>query len=336
MGFNKDCLSQSHRTGNYIYWILHYFTQDDRNSVSLCNIFICLMCCSLRTPRTVGDLFGFFFSIGENMNNGGSSSPKVAEAIKKSAENIPWNSDGSCSMTDALKTLAGSKSDHNGTSHPADATLYTLHYSKCTTPQTCGSYLDPLASNIYPIISASFAMSNLSRIVYLAEVLYDGLKQLQKDFQKLKCKHHNKQSCSDGCHESNSCQCSVVECSEVLGLLYSYGLHYYYPGELHSDDDKKRTCKQFATQLQAVINNLFEPLLSAINLFLHSIRQPFLLYLLTFWLVAIMYFTYSLTIPLDLFHIRSHLRPALSHQISVLALLSHRAMSPTKVGYFTP
>ncbi|ORM39602.1 uncharacterized protein BXIN_1813 [Babesia sp. Xinjiang] len=351
MGFNHEMLTHSDRTGNYIYWIVEYFTQTNRNSVSLCNIFICLMCCSLRTPRTVGDLFGFFFSIGENMNNGGSSSPKVAEAIKKSAENIPWNSDGSCSMTDALKTLAGSKSDHNGASHTPEATLYSLRYSECDNDKTCGKYLDPLASNIYPIISASFAETYLKWIIYLTHALKQGLKQLQKDFQKLKCKHHQNHSCTDNCHSTKSCLCpTIVQCADVLPLFFKFGFLYYshYALNGYDKDGEKnksewlRQCVAFSKELNKLLNHeennekLFTNLLSVINKFLFCIRKPFLLYLLTFWLLALTYLTYSLTIPLDLLHIRSHWRRASSHQISVLALLSHKAMAPTKVGYFTP
>ncbi|ORM41381.1 uncharacterized protein BXIN_2429 [Babesia sp. Xinjiang] len=331
MGFNKELLPQNGRTGHYIYEILDYFTQDDRNYVSLYNITLCLLIVCKRTPRTVGDLFGFFLYLDENMET----------AINTESMKIPW-SNGSNSITTAVENLGKDHDeDSDDASHPAN--LNTLRYSDCdTTGVTCGKYLDPLSFLIYCNVSVAFAMSYLSRIVYLTDVLKDGLKQLQKDFQKLKCKHHNNKSCNAGCHESNSCQCpTIVECSEVLGLLYSYGLHYYYPEVLHSgtgeDPEQKRQCNDFSTQLNAVITgNLFDDLLKEINKFLTCIRKPFLYYLLTFWLIAILYFSYGLTIPLDLLHIRSHLRPALSHQISVLALLSHKAMAPTKVGYFTP
>ncbi|ORM40243.1 uncharacterized protein BXIN_2221 [Babesia sp. Xinjiang] len=363
MGFNKDYLPSSPRTGHCIHEILHYFTKNNNTHVSLCNIFICLMCCSLRTPRTVGDLFCFFLKLGEKMNNG-SGSPNVAEAIKKEAEKITWST-GSCSMTKAAHDLAGKK--HNGTTnHTSDATLYTLHDSECNTDVTCGKYLDPLASNIYSNFIADYADIYLSRIVYLTDVFKKGLQTLLDDFRKLQCSDCGCKNKGKDCHypekpkmeqrellklkfppaQNKPCSCpSIVQCHGTLSLLYQYGFVFYSARSLNGYDKTGkpnphwlRQCKHFCIELQKLLfqSELFRELLDAINLFLFCIRQPFLLYLLTFWLVAILYFSYGLTIPLDLLHIRSHWRRALSHQISVLALLSKKAMSPTKVGYFTP
>ncbi|ORM39604.1 uncharacterized protein BXIN_2214 [Babesia sp. Xinjiang] len=345
MGFNHEMLTQTERTGLIISRIIDYFTRHDINSVSLSNIVICLICTGLRTPRTVGDLFGFFFSIGENMNKGSSSSPsspKVADAIDTESKKIPWNYKGSSSITDAVKALAGKK--HNGTSHNSEADLHTLYDSKCTTPQTCGKYLQSLSYSIYSIISPFFAMSYLSRIVYLTDVLKDGLKNLFDEFKKIDCTHcTGKMKCKHNTGEhSKECKCpSIVQCHNVLPLFFKYGFVFYSArslnGKYKSKNDWLRQCSQFAKQLKNVIDGQpFCDLLSFINKFLLCIRKPFLLYLLTFWLVAILYFSYGLTIPLDLFHIRSYWRGALSHQISVLALLSKKGLSPTKVGYFTP
>ncbi|ORM39378.1 uncharacterized protein BXIN_2831 [Babesia sp. Xinjiang] len=347
MGFNKDYLPSSPRTGHCIHEILHYFTQNKNHHISLYNIFICLICTSLRTPRTVGDLFGFFLYLGEIMNKGGSS-PNVAQAIETASQDMPQTPDTNA-ITDALKTLAGKK--HTGASHTdnhsSDADLRSLYDSNCTTGKTCGQYLFPLSLFIYSIISPFFAMSYLSRIVYLTDVLKDGLEELLEDFNNLKCDHCDKQNqCSAGCHGNpGKCHClTIVQCHNVLPLFFKYGFVFYSARSLNGKGEDKgkskpewlRQCEAFSKELQKVINNEFTKLIDEINNFLTCIRQPFLLYLLTFWLVAILYFTYGLTIPLDLLHIRSHWRRALSHQISVLALLSKKAMSPTKVGYFTP
>ncbi|ORM42079.1 uncharacterized protein BXIN_0957 [Babesia sp. Xinjiang] len=343
MGFNKDYLPSSPRTGHYIYEILNYFTQNKNHHISLYNIFICLICTGLRTPRTVGDLFGFFLYLGEKMNNGGS--PKVADAIDTESKKIPW-SNQSTPMTTAAHDLAGKTHIDDPSHHPADADLYTLHDSECAMSVTCGKYLDPLSFVIYCNVSVAFAETYLSRIIYLTHALKEGLKVLLTEFNNLTCEHCQSCDCK-GKHTNNqhttSCLCTtIVQCADVLPLFFKFGFTYYYAAALNGteefDSSKKRQCKDFAKQLQNVIINggLFKKLLEEINKFLLCIRKPFLLYLLTFWLVAILYFSYGLTIPLDLFHIRSHWRRALSHQISVLALLSKKAMSPTKVGYFTP
>ncbi|ORM39606.1 uncharacterized protein BXIN_2216 [Babesia sp. Xinjiang] len=346
MGFNHEMLTQTDRTGDCIYWILVYFTQSDRNSVTLYNTIICLMCCSLRTPRTVGDLFAFFLCaglflyLGEEMKTGGS--PNVAKAIQNESMKIPWST-GSNAMINAAKKLA---EYHNSRSHTPEATLHSLYDSNCGSGKTCGKYLQSLSYSIYRNISTTFAMSYLSRIVYLTDVLKDGLELLLTEFNNLKCEHCDK--CTpkhiEGDHGKDmKCLCpTIVQCADVLPLFFKFGFLYYSHSALNGKYERKsdwlRNCSQFATQLNAVIDDvgLFKNLLDEIDKFLFCIRKPFLYYLLTFWLIAILYFSYGLTIPLDLFHIRSHWRPALSHQISVLALLSHRAMSPTKVGYFTP
>ncbi|ORM41967.1 uncharacterized protein BXIN_1821 [Babesia sp. Xinjiang] len=344
MGFNKDCLSHTERTGNYIHWILHYFTQKDRESVSLYNITLCLLIVCQRTPRTVGDLFAFFLYLGGIMNNG--SSPNVADAINTEAENIPWNYKGSKDITTAVKTLAGSETDHpdasdsdeDVTSHePGEkVSLHSLYNSECKTPQTCGQYLDPLSFVIYPIISESFAMSYLSRIVYLTDVLKEGLEELLKRFKDIQCKkdHGCKTDCDHG--NENNCICpTIVQCADVLPLFFKYGFTYYSAAALNGTDGdptKKRQCNNFYTQLHNVINNSFEPLLTQINIFLYHIRKPFLYYLLTFWLLVITYLTYSLTVPLDVLHLRSHLRNAV---ISPLVLLTNYTQRHD-ITYFKP
>ncbi|ORM39888.1 uncharacterized protein BXIN_2428 [Babesia sp. Xinjiang] len=344
MGFNKDCLSQSYRTGNCIYWIVEYFTQSDRNYVSLYNIIICLICCSLRTPRTVGDLFAFFLYAGYYMDNG------LDTAIKQKMKDFPVDySTESKEFTTAFKKLVGET--HTGGKHTPEADLRSLYDSECdnkSNGKTCGQYLQSLSYSIYCNISTTFAKSYLSRIVYLTDVLKDGLEELLTEFKNLKCEHcknANHQRCQSNCHSTNQCSCeTIVQCADVLPLFFKFGFTYYSAAALNGTDGvpgKKRKCKAFYDELKNLLDvnkkgKPFSDLLSAINTFLLCIRQPFLLYLLTFWLVAILYFSYGLTIPLDLFHIRSHWRRGLSHQISVLALLSKKGLSPTKVAHFTP
>ncbi|ORM40233.1 uncharacterized protein BXIN_1600 [Babesia sp. Xinjiang] len=328
MGFTPQTLvdkSVGDRTGNCIKEILDYFTKKDRNYATLYNIIICLICTGLRTPRTVGDLFSFFLKLGENMNNGGS--PKVATAIDTESKNIPWNSYGSKDMTDAANNLAGKK--HNG-NHTSDPSLYTLYDSDCGNGNTCGSYLDPLSFVIYRNISDIFAMSYLSRIVYLTDVLKEGLKVLLTEFNNLTCEHCtkcvSKPKHKEGEH-GNQCKCeTIVQCADVLPLFFKFGFVYYSHHALNGKYNNKpewlRKCSAFYTQLNAVIadGGLFKKLLQCINDFLYCIRKPFLLYLLTFWLIVITYLTYSLTIPLDVLHLRSHLRTAV---LSPLVLLTN-------------
>ncbi|ORM40408.1 uncharacterized protein BXIN_1868 [Babesia sp. Xinjiang] len=137
-----------------------------------------------------------------------------------------------------------------------------------------------------------------------------------------------------GIGNPGKCSCpTIVQCADVLPLFFKYGFVYYDHSTLNKTGDTGRKCSQFATQLNAVINGLpFSDLIAAINKFLYHIRQPFLLYLLTFWLLAITYLTHSLTIPLDVLHLRSHLRTSL---FSPLVLLG-KNKSPIEITYFTP
>ncbi|ORM39890.1 uncharacterized protein BXIN_2426 [Babesia sp. Xinjiang] len=333
MGFNKDCLSQSHRTGHYIEGILDYFTQSDRDSVSLYNIIICLICCSLRTPRTVGDLFCFFLRIGENMQNG-----DLATAIENESKNISWKCKDASSITDAVKTLAGEEhtdeSDEAGEHSDNKPTLHSLYDSTCGSNVTCGSYLEPLSNVIYCNISEIFAGTYIQGIVYLTDVFEKGLRDLLARFTELKCEHDKHTLCPAGCHgNGNNCQCpTIVQCGDVLPLFFKFGFVYYDHHALNETGGNGRKCSAFANQLQNVIDKAFSNLLSSINIFLYHIRQPFLLYLLTFYLLAIIYLTYSLTIPLDVLHLRSHLRTAV---LSPLVLLTNYTQ-PHDITYFKP
>ncbi|ORM41079.1 uncharacterized protein BXIN_0412 [Babesia sp. Xinjiang] len=147
--------------------------------------------------------------------------------------------------------------------------------------------------------------------------------------------------------EYKDCLCpTIVQCKGVLPLFYRYGFTYYSPVSLNgkhvsdnTDDLKtlKRKCLVFSYQLQEVINDgLFDELLQTINIFIYHIREPFLFYLLTFWLVVIAYLTYGLLLPLDLLHIRSHWKLEYTYRVLPISLFTNKALAPSKMWYFKP
>ncbi|ORM39682.1 uncharacterized protein BXIN_0275 [Babesia sp. Xinjiang] len=342
MGFNKDCLSHTERTGDCICWILHYFTQKDRNYVTLYNTIICLICTGLRTPRTAGDLFWFFYTLGQyyDTNNGGTGSETLKSSIESQIETYLWaaiaNKPDKNEIGTRLKSLGGSSSSHNGSTSHAD--LFSLN--GCWNTPPCAGYLDPISRRMYSIYIATSAKTYISYIVYLTKALKDYLQQLLDEFKKVSCTHCNKECTNKPkCHQDPSkCSCTnVVQCAGVLGVLYKFGFTYSSASGLNGQYKSKREwlrkCSQFSDQLQNVITGEpFNDLLSVINVFLYHIRKPFLYYLLTFWLLAITYLTYSLTIPLDVLHLRSHLRTA---AVSPLVLLTNYAQQHD-ITYFKP
>ncbi|ORM42064.1 uncharacterized protein BXIN_0930 [Babesia sp. Xinjiang] len=354
MGFLQTYLPSSARRGHHLSCTLKYYTNEESiNDAILYNLILCSICVGLRTPRTAGDLFGFFYYMGCNMKI---SAKTVANAIKGTIAEGPFHYDKSEELTDAAHFLSGKSGDHDGTTphEPKDKpTLRSLSYGECknsgrSKTYTCGPYLATLSCGIYSNISKDFAGAYLSRMIYLTEELKYGLQALLETFNSIDCKkyggcRHNKSglSCTSNCHSNNKCFCkNIVECAGVLGLLYRFGFTYNYAtrltGKYKKLSEYKRECSDFTKQLYNVIEGaLFINLLSAINDFLCNIRQHFITYLLTLWLVTMLYLTYGMIIPLDILRIRSHWPLAGTHMLLPILLLSHK-ISPSGTGYLKP
>ncbi|ORM41966.1 uncharacterized protein BXIN_2220 [Babesia sp. Xinjiang] len=337
MGFNGYMSKfPQPRYGKLLTEMLIPFVDDkSREKASLYNALLTCYSVTLRIPRSTGDLFSFFYNFSEYYTNS-KSNATIKKTLEDEFNDYHWNGidktgGNGQAITTALEKLKG---NNHSASHPYD--LYSLR--ECKEKETCGEYLDPISRNFYSIFAIGYADGYLRYVVHLAQAFNKELQNLLNAFNSIDCRDHKHKQCEAKCHFKKKCCCpTIVQCHGVYPLFYSLGFTFNQFGTLNGQPQRqpqyKRTCSQFSTQLSAVITGEpFKQLLKQINLFLLSIRKPFLLYLLTFWLLAITYLTYSLTIPLDVLHLRSHLRTAVP---SPLVLLTNYTQ-PHDITYFQP
>ncbi|ORM40232.1 uncharacterized protein BXIN_1599 [Babesia sp. Xinjiang] len=348
MGFeNHSSKFPQSRYGKLITTMLNPFLDKSRDDVSLYNLFICCCCVTLRNPLTIADIFPFLYYLGkcyQNPNGGGTDSMSLSKLIESQIESHLWsgihNKPNKTDIGTRLKALSGNgtANKHNGVYHPAD--LHSLY--GCNDTANCLGFIRPLSCFIYTTFVTNVGDRYLSCIVYLYFILYEALQGLMHNFKQLNCE--KEKGCSGSCKptgnlpchsnmDQQNCECtSVVHCSGVLPLLYANGFAYHFQDTTNAQISTK--CKAFSDHLSAVLKKggPYDRLLKAINTFLYHIRKPFLLYLLTFWLLVLTYLTYSLTIPLDILHLRSHLRTAV---LSPLVLLTNYTQ-PHDITYFQP
>ncbi|GBE61990.1 Ribosome-binding protein 1 [Babesia ovata] len=127
---------------------------------------------------------------------------------------------------------------------------------------------------------------------------------------------------------------ALHQCDKALPPLYTHGLTPP-DGTLQPS----LTCSQFIAKLEAVVaGQPIASLMTAMDLFLYGIREPFLFTIVALWLTATLYILHSLLYRIDVLRIRSHLLTTrASHLIDVKALLagSRRMLSLYKdVDYF--
>ncbi|ORM39644.1 uncharacterized protein BXIN_0094 [Babesia sp. Xinjiang] len=353
MGFNSTNLPPDiyTRTGCELGKMLNDFVDPNIISASLYNLILSVVCVTLRTPRILGDFFGFYFNIGDKdkLSNG-----LIETSLTTEIGGYPGDHTNS-DLVEAVKSLTGRYNGSNGDSHEDDANLYTLRQSNCGSGYTCDQYLTPLTWYIYFNLAKIFAGVYISRIVYLTEHFKAGLEESLEGFSNINCKDsgcqefNNQTPCKPGDHgEKDICKCTtIVQCRGVLPLLYRFGFMYnstMWLNGTHEKDPKRGTpeshWKRICNDLYAELSNLlysgtlFEALLTAINNFLCGIREPFIFFVATFWFTSMAYLAYGMALPLDLLHIRSHWKLASTHILLPIALLSYKKISLSDIGYF--
>ncbi|GFE56039.1 variant erythrocyte surface antigen-1 family protein protein, putative [Babesia ovis] len=88
-------------------------------------------------------------------------------------------------------------------------------------------------------------------------------------------------------------------------------------------------CTKFYEQMRHILNgknstdNLLGKLLMIVRQYKYRCRMPFGLYVTAFWTAVLGYLVYSMTVNLDVMHIRSRWRSSSSHLLPVQRLLSH-------------
>ncbi|GIX62564.1 uncharacterized protein BcabD6B2_19990 [Babesia caballi] len=344
MGFQATHLRQNAANGARVYLVLKSICGgSDTPLRQLCEKLGCL---TKRTPRSLGDLFGFMWHLNGHLSRTLTNITN-AEWLKNLADLTPFSS----TVKDHINVLESFVGSGHSNTHPD---LVSLTNSTCNQQQqTCGPYLSPLSLSNGATFgkTAPYASTYLSWMFYLTDDLQSGFQEFLDEFKNIDCsnmgcrgKGGSQQACQlqhPGTHGSDqSCQCdSVVHCGGVLPLLYRYGFTFSDMGALFGEGNTntKRTCANFHTQLQSVISgNPLSSLLTSIDDFLFLFRYYFLGNLSAFWTIYIGLILYTFFFLLDTLHLRSHLKLASSHVLPPLALLtSGKPLPITKLKYIT-
>ncbi|CDR96580.1 Spectrin repeat superfamily protein, Extracellular matrix-binding protein, putative [Babesia bigemina] len=345
MGFSDIGTVASHRqTGERIKDVLRSFCGNENSPLNqLCSYLMCL----LRTPpRTLGEMFAFYYSFLHDWNDSG--------AHRKDGFNnavIKANFGHSSTRFDISSMFKNT--DHADNHLKGD--LYSLISCSNTyiPARPCGPYMRPLCLFSRDLYSKEYSGYYLSWVVYLTETFYDLLKKLYEDCNKSCGSKGSKcydKSCVRSCPISRDpsssahdplCK-SMVDCTSTLPTLCKYGF-YFGSATLASGskgDTMKRTCKEFIQQLRNVCdgNSVLAKLVNiTIPQYLFTIRSPFFWTTLTLWLLSLLYLIHIMVIRLDLLHIKSHLRSPSSHRIAAQSLLAAaRVNKLAKITYLQP
>ncbi|GIX61992.1 variant erythrocyte surface antigen-1 family protein [Babesia caballi] len=347
MGFNAESL-RSIGNGAVVYSVLKPICGNFSSPLrQLCEKLGCL---TKRTPRSLGDLFGFTWHLKGQLSTT-LSGLKSAQWLKDLAGYTPFSNNLIQNHGQKLQTFVGTDHQAHGNS-PADLTA--LHSSGCKEKEkTCGPYLSPLTLSNGATFGkpAPYASTYLSWMVYLTDDIETGFQELLDEFKNIDCSktgcrgkaggHKCDKVHPPGTHgTSDECSCdSVVHCGGVLPLLYRYGFTFGSTGDLFGEvtngTNTKRNCKAFVKQLQSVITGKpLQDLFESIDSFLYLFRFYFLYNLSSFWSIYICLILYTFFFLLDTLHLRSHLKVTTSHTVPPLNLLTSGTPLPiTKLTY---
>ncbi|GIX65009.1 variant erythrocyte surface antigen-1 family protein [Babesia caballi] len=342
MGFNPNDLraaSNGNTQGSHISLALGSFCGGFNTPLrQLCEKLGCL---TKRTPRTLGDMFGFTWhlkaQLSATLNN-----ITNAEWLRDLKVKLPFSYQLTSESGQKLNKFVGT--GHSGHSK---ADLSSLYSSGCKEKgNNCGPYLYPLTHSEGATYAPKNASVYLSWVLYLTDDLQSWFQEMTDEIPTVQCTNNN------GSHRASpNCSCSsVVECSGVLPLLYRHGFRFLSAFRLKGMKNEgigkgysqtaetKRQCSAFATQLQSVISG--EPLrdlFTSIDEFLYLFRFYFLSHLSGFWTIYVYIILYTFFFLLDTLHLRSDLKLTSSHTVPPLSLLTTgKARALTKLTYYLP
>eukprot|EP00371_Babesia_bovis_P000972 XP_001609619.1 variant erythrocyte surface antigen-1, beta subunit [Babesia bovis T2Bo] len=322
----------AHCTGNTLSLLLEYYCDPEKcQSGTLVVLLRLLACITPTVPRTLGDLFGFYYYIvyiGGQSASGGGAGEGVYGKLKglERESKLYMLSIGGDGVVKALETYSGDC--QTGTK----GTLKCLTECDKSTGQCC-QYLSPLSGQQYGQLSPLMAGTYLSWLVYLIGEFQGGLQSLEKAFKDIQCKEDCRTGgsggagcgdgkcqagthgdpCSSGSANQGVCGCtSVVSCTGVLPVLYKYGFGYGNVTELHSTKGLKK-CHEFLRTLESVLQGDHlrkdgKGLHHEINQLIYTTRLPWIFVLTIAWLMAVLYLAFGAIWPLDWTHMRSHCR----------------------------
>ncbi|GIX65640.1 variant erythrocyte surface antigen-1 family protein [Babesia caballi] len=385
MGFESHLRADGKYQGGHISPTLKGFCGS--SNTPLCQLTETLTCLTKRTPRSLGDIFGFIWHLNGQLFK---TRPTLKDLAKKLVDAIgtPNNSKVPAFIVDLLEKIGRASSggpstpsglsrsleamaptlpflyqlfmaqetdflptkiyDLNGSAHRnSHKDLYSISACRNGPNDPCGQYLSPLCYSTGATFAPKHASSYLSWVLYLTDDMQSRFHELLNEFKNIDCSKSGcggKPECSEhhasGTHGNPSCQCpSVVQCGGVLPLLYRQGFRFNNALHLKNGSNKqghhKRTCEQFHSQLQNVINgDPLHRLLVAVDSLLYAIRWEFFSKLSTFWAIYLTLILYTFFFLLDTLRVRSHLKLTSSHMVPPLALLTTgKALPVTKLTY---
>ncbi|GIX65100.1 variant erythrocyte surface antigen-1 family protein [Babesia caballi] len=264
MGFKAEYLRETPGYGYHVFYPLLFYCSDHTRPLRLLSDK--LHCIANYTPRSLGDMLGFYLHLTRQVFN--VRTERLSEYITNLLKTKQPQSRGSLiifeSVENSIVELGSAlhgvvrhchnrqTSDPHGQikhqdvsgqfcSHsksPAD--LWSLlsgmdnNHAACRSAK-CGAYMSPLTRSYGSTFgkSAGFASTYLSWVSYLADDFKERLEGLLIDFTNITCNDCKTQnggecSCSKGQHGTSNCQCdSVVSCSGVLPLFYEHGFNFF-------------------------------------------------------------------------------------------------------------
>ncbi|GIX60869.1 variant erythrocyte surface antigen-1 family protein [Babesia caballi] len=263
MGFDGHLRADSKRGGNLNY-ILQPFCGGSTSPLR--QLGEKLLCISRRTPKTLADLFGFYWNLNRVWEKDIATSGSLKQLIEGTVEyTIARRCNSSLSLTSPIGGLVRhcheietsngppkiNITKHNSTSSPTPshnckktpADLWSLCESVSTAHNNqdrhkdcraakCGGYLYPLTVSTGAAFGKSelFASTYLSWLVYMGEHFSDWLQEFLDEFNSLKCsncKHDPNCTAHEPGKHSYECKCpSIPRCSDVLPLFYAYGFTF--------------------------------------------------------------------------------------------------------------
>ncbi|GBE61954.1 Chitin bind 4 domain containing protein [Babesia ovata] len=301
MGFREEDLPASQQTGKHISTILSPSCGGEDPLLTLSSYLNCL---TRRTPRTTGELVSFFHNFGSALHRSPSQLSPLGSALSEPHPHCPdWDALAADDLN-AIQYIRGPAppTSNHDKDHPKTlSAIIGCGIDNVDSPQL----MKTITYRAYALYSSSFVHHYLSWAVYLPDRLWYSLLRLHSDLENLQC------------HDAKSK--SLHQCTKALPLLYSHGITPP-DGTVQSS----LTCSAAVTKLGDVVaGKPIASLMTAMDEFLHRVREPFLYTVFTVWLIATLYIAHSLLYRMDVLHIRSHLfTTRASHLIDVKALLT--------------
>ncbi|CDR97506.1 hypothetical protein BBBOND_0400020 [Babesia bigemina] len=359
MGFSGISQMASHRaTGQRIVDVLAGYCGTHTSPLTrICGLFNCIL---PSAPKTLSDMFGFYYSFLYEWDQKSNRNNKRIENRETAFKSKVSEADFENRSTKLDITSMFGSTDHKSKTVETSHLTGDLYSLVCCNPSTnsaqpCGAYLRPLCYDTCTMFSKEHADKYLSWIVYLTETFYTALQKLLEDCRKTcgadarKCKIGKcKKDCGTKEHplapsanHNGSCG-SIVECGYIRPTFFRYGFTHDNVASLSgvSGDSHKRTCTDFCAALRIVTkegNALYDIVNKTIPEFLWTIRQKFFWTTVALWSLSLLYLICVMVGRLDVLHIRSHLRSPSSHRIAAQSLLAAAQVGRlAKISYLQP